>query len=241
MDAINQRHRLGDHLHTNGFAFLEGAAFDPMLPPEAIAPTAWNSFAASWDGMPIDTYMADGGRYRRRRFATFTATPGDIIRRAPHQPHYQTRDYNTLNGGIERWFEPIDPAIANGPSFQGLLEFTRSLFEQHAGTAPWHIEAHQFRIETGPHGAGQPTPEGMHRDGVDFVLVLMVQRTNIEQGTTTIHDLNGTTLGNFTLTHPRDAALVDDRRVFHGVTPVIPINPTTQAHRDVLVLTYRKV
>ena len=30
------------------------------------------------------------------------------IARGAHQPHYQTLDYNTLNGGIERWFEPID-------------------------------------------------------------------------------------------------------------------------------------
>ena len=27
--------------------------------------------------------------------------------RKPHQPHYQSRDYNPLNGGIERWFEPV--------------------------------------------------------------------------------------------------------------------------------------
>jgi hypothetical protein len=241
MDAISKRHHLAGRLQAEGFAFLDGETLDAMLPREAIAPAAWDDFAASWNLMPVDTYMADGGRYRRRRFGAFTARPGGMIERAPHQPHYQARDYNNLNGGIERWFEPIDPAIANGPSFQALLGFTRSLFEDQAGMVTWHIEAHQFRIETGPDGAGMPTPEGMHRDGVDFVLVLMVRRTNIEQGTTTIHDLNGTTLGSFTLTHPRDAALVDDRRVFHGVTPVIPLNPNHPAHRDVLVLTYRKV
>jgi hypothetical protein len=38
-----------------------------------------------------------------------------------------------------------------------------------------------------PDEPGQPTPEGVHRDGVDYVLVLMVRRTNIAQGTTTIH------------------------------------------------------
>ena len=81
----------------------------------------------------------------------------------------------------------------------------------------------------------------MHRDGVDFVFVLMVRRENIKQGTTTIHDLAGNDLGSFTLTRPRDSALVDDRRVFHGVTPVVPIDPARPAFRDVLVLTYRRV
>ena len=40
-----------------------------------------------------------------------------------------------------------------------------------------------------PGEAGQPTPEGMHRDGVDWVLVLMVRRENIKSGETTIYDL----------------------------------------------------
>ncbi|HEX7390520.1 MAG TPA: 2OG-Fe dioxygenase family protein [Acidiphilium sp.] len=240
MDAVTQRHGVAHLLAGSGFAFLDGVALDAMLPAEAIAPAAWDEFAASWDGMPIDTYMADGGRYRRRRFGVFTAVPGHAIRRAPHQPHYQTRDYNTLNGGVERWFDPIAPEIADGLTFQALLGFTRSLFEERAGNVAWHIEAHQFRIEAGPSAAGLPTPEGMHRDGVDYVLVLMVHRSNIEQGTTTIHDLKGKELGSFTLTHPRDSALVDDRMVFHGVTPVEPVDPTQPAFRDVLVLTYRR-
>lgn len=241
MNPVITRHDLGLHLADDGFAFLGGGALDAMLPDDAVADAAWDAFAASWDGMPIDEYMADGGRYRRRRFGVFSAVPQQMIRRAEHQPHFQTRDYNTLNGGIERWFEPIDNEVATGLTFQALLGFTRSLFEERTGSVAWHIEAHQFRIETGPEAAGQPTPEGMHRDGVDFVLVLLVHRSNIEQGTTTIHGLDGRLLGSFTLTGKRDAALVDDRRVFHGVTPVVPVAPGQPAFRDVLVLTYRRV
>jgi hypothetical protein len=46
-------------------------------------------------------------------------------------------------------------------------------------------------------------------------------------------------LGSFTLTQPFDAALVDDARVFHGVTAVMPVDATQPAHRDVLVATFR--
>ena len=96
----------------------------------------------------------------------------------------------------------------------------------------------QFRIEAPLGGEGLPTPEGMHRDGVDFVLVLLVNRANIASGTTSIHAPDGRELGRFTLTFPLDAALVDDARVAHGVTPVKAIDAASPAYRDVLVVTF---
>jgi hypothetical protein len=80
----------------------------------------------------------------------------------------------------------------------------------------------------------------MHRDGVDYVLVLLIGRRNIASGMTTVHDLSGKDLGHFTLTDPFDAALVDDARVMHGVTPVQPLDPAEPGYRDVLVVTFRR-
>jgi hypothetical protein len=34
--------------------------------------------------------------------------------------------------------------------------------------------------------------------------------------------------------------LVDDSRVYHGVTPVTPLDPARPAYRDVLVVTFRR-
>ena len=200
----------------------------------------WASFAASWDDLGLDTYMADGGRYRKRRHAAFGAHADEPVHRKPEQPHYQSRDYNPLNGGIARWFDPVLPAIATGASMTAILDTCRAVFERLSPIRAWHIEVHQFRIEARSGESGQPTPEGMHRDGVDYVLVLLVNRRNIASGTTTVHDLDKRTLGSFTLTDPLDAALVDDARCYHGVTPVEPENPTQPAYRDVLVVTFRK-
>jgi hypothetical protein len=99
---------------------------------------------------------------------------------------------------------------------------------------------HQFRIEARPDVEGQPTPEGLHRDGVDWVLVLLVRRENVERGETNITDLQRALVSSFTLTDPMDAALVDDSRVFHGVTAIRPIDPSRPAFRDVLVVTFRR-
>ena len=224
----------------DGFVFLGGATMRALL--EKMGPLSdWERFAASWDDMPVDTYMADGGRYRRRRHAVYVASADGAILRQPHQPHYQSRDYNVLHGGIERWFAPIEPAVGDGASLLTILAFCRGLFGRLApGIRAWHVELHQFRIEARPGEAGHPTPEGMHRDGVDYVLVLLIGRRNIRRGTTTIHGLDGRRLGSFTLATPFDAALVHDARVYHGVTPVEPVDPALPAYRDVLVVTFRR-
>ncbi|HXZ00540.1 MAG TPA: 2OG-Fe dioxygenase family protein [Stellaceae bacterium] len=231
---------LDRRLARDAYAFLAGAQMRPLL--EAAGPLSdWQRFAASWNDMPVDAYMADGGRYRRRRHAVFEALPGAAILRAPHQPHYQSREYNPLHGGIERWFKPTAQDIGAGASVTAILGFCRALFERlEPAVRAWHIETHQFRIEARPGEPGKPTPEGLHRDGVDYVLVLLIRRQNIRRGTTTIHALDRRLLGSFTLADPFDAALVHDARVYHGVTPVEPIDPAAPAYRDVLVVTFRR-
>jgi hypothetical protein len=222
----------------DGCAFVRAGEMRELLTPCGQL-TDWEAFANSWNTLELDQYMADGGRYRRRRHAVFAAAAGVEIQRQKHQPHYQSREYNPLHGDVERWFEPIAPAIAEGPSMQTVLRFCRTLFDRLSGMPrSWRIEVHQFRIEARSGEAGRPTPEGLHRDGVDYVLVLLVNRCNISSGVTSIHSLHGERLGAFTLTHPLDAALVHDTRVAHGVTPVEAIDPSLPAHRDVLVVTF---
>jgi hypothetical protein len=102
------------------------------------------------------------------------------------------------------------------------------------------VELHQFRIEAGDGEAGLPTPEGAHRDGVDWVIVMLVDRHNVASGVTDIFANDGARLGAFTLERPRDAVFLDDHRVLHGVTAIHPLEPGAPARRDVLVATFRR-
>ncbi len=228
-------------LARSGYCFVPATPMRQLLQSEGLRD--WEGFAASWNDLGLDTYMADGGRYRRRRHAAFAVGAAGIERK-PHQPHYQSRDYNPLNGGLERWFQPITTVIGEHPALRAVLQLGRRWFD--ALTPPatrpaaWHVEVHQFRVEARAGKPGLPTPEGMHRDGVDWVLVLLVGRHNVASGATTILDLARRPLGQFVLAAPLDAALVDDSRVFHGVTPIEPIDPAQPGFRDVLVVTFRR-
>lgn len=233
--------QLAAQVRQAGFCFAPGHFMRRLLTAaDSTALSDWKQFVASWNDMPLDHYMNDGGRYRRRRYATLSATdvPGSV-RLEAHQPHYQSRDYNRLNGGVAREFAPIDAEIVHGRTIQTILGFCQQLFTALQPTPVWHVELHQFRIEASADQCGNPTPEGVHRDGVDFVLVMMVQRCNVSSGTTTMCDLTLQSLDSFTLTEPLDAAIVNDHRCMHGVTPVTQIDASQVAYRDVLVVTFR--
>lgn len=224
-------------LTDSGFVRLDAPQTFQLLNDEAKA--GWDSFARSWDDLGKDLYMADGGRYRRRRYAAFHYGDRQFARR-PHQPHYQSRDYNPLNGDVQRWFEPVLPATADHPVTQAIFETCLAVISA-ANAAPnptWNIEFHQFRIETTPDHVGRPTPEGLHRDGVDWVFVMLVCRENVRDGITEIGAPDGSRLGSFLLKDPGDAVLLDDRRILHGVTEIHAVDPARPAYRDVLVVTF---
>lgn len=225
-----------------GFVAIAAREFRAIVGEESLAD--WAAFRDSWNHLETDMHMADGGRFRRRRFASFLATPGALTRE-PHGPHFQSRDYNALNGGVDRWFEPVTEAIARHPVTVRLIGLCVDVFTKARGEsrslAPWKIEMHQFRIEPAENAPGKPTPEGMHRDGVDWVFVALVARSNVAGGVTHVGDASGRPLGSFTLLEPLDAVFLDDTRVRHGVTPIEVLTPGRAAHRDALVLTFRTV
>jgi hypothetical protein len=198
-------------------------------------------FQESWNDLPCDEYMADGGRYRSRRHATLRALPSShIVYVETHRPHYQSLVYNHLNGNVARHFEPIRPQILGSVTMMAILRLCCDIFGRLSPYSHWHIEIHQFRIDAKPNVEGKPTPEGMHRDGVDFVFMMMVKRTNVINGCTHIYDLDKKRINFFTLTDMFDTAIVNDQQVLHDVTPVIQSDIDRAASRDVLVVTFRK-
>lgn len=196
-----------------------------------------DALAPFWDRLAPDRHLRDGGRYRRRRHASFVAD-GERVTQVPHRAHWQPLEYNALHGGIERWFEPVEPAMSALPAWNALLRAFGARASALRGAQPWFVEAHPFRIDT-TGGIGRPTPEGAHRDGVDLVVVILVARIDIKGGETRVFDADGPAGVRFTLAEPWSALLLDDARVIHETTPIQPLEPGRPGHRDTLVLTYR--
>jgi len=194
------------------------------------------ALAPHWDDLPPDQHLKDGGRYRRRRHSCWRVE-GPDTELVPHRAHWQSLDYNALHGGIQRWFQPIDPAMAAAPAWLALLQRLAAAAGTLRGPQPWFVEAHPFRIDT-TDGIGRPTPEGAHRDGVDLVAVMLLGRQHIKGGESRVFEAQGPSGLRFTLTEPGSLLLMDDARVIHETTPIQP-DGAPVGHRDTLVLTLR--
>lgn len=224
--------QLDGALRDRGHAVLGAAGLRTLLPATG---DELDALRPSWADLPPDEHMRDGGRYRRRRHACFVVE-GDVVRQVPHRAHWQPLEYNALHGGLERWFAPMSDAVIAQPVWPRLLAALSAHCSTLKGAQPWYVEAHQFRIDT-TDGIGRPTPEGAHRDGVDFVAVLLVGREGIKGGETRVFEAEGPRGLRFTMTEPWTTLLLDDARVIHESTPIQPLAPS--GHRDTLVLTFR--
>lgn len=189
----------------------------------------------SWHHLSPDQYLKDGGKYRRRRHASLTIRHADVDV-VTQRAHWQPTTYNALHGGMHRWFDPITTDVLSSGFFQGLLTWLAKIASRIDGDRLWYSEAHQFRIDT-TDGIGRPTPEGAHRDGVDWVALCLISRRNVTGGETHVFEVDTPNGQRFTMSEPWSLLILDDRRVIHETTPIQPDGD--DGWRDTLVITLR--
>ncbi|MYM34001.1 hypothetical protein GTP38_06570 [Duganella sp. FT94W] len=220
-------------LRQQGYALLQP---DDVATLAGLPLATLDALIPSWDTLALDNYLKDGGRYRRRRHACFVQQDRALTP-TPHRAHWQPLEYNALHGGMHRLFEPVLPQTVAQPAWPALITAIGRLCSAARDTAaPWYVEAHQFRIDTAD-GIGRPTPEGAHRDGVDFVAVILIARDGVKGGETRVFEADGPNGKRFTMTAPWTLLLLDDAAVIHESTPIQPLG--WHGHRDTLVLTWR--
>jgi hypothetical protein len=224
--------QLNAALHTQGFAVLSAESVRALA---GISVHDLQALQPSWNDLPPDQYLKDGGRYRRRRHASFEVT-ADELRAMPHRAHWQPLSYNALHGGMQRWFAPMTADVVEPAAWSALLRWLAGVATALQGDQTWYTEAHQFRIDT-TDGIGRPTPEGAHRDGVNWVAVFLIDRQGIKGGETRVFDMDSPRGQRFTLTEPWSLLLLDDTRVIHETTPIQP--EQDGGWRDTLVITLR--
>src|SRR5690606_41312296 len=120
---------------------------------------------STWDDLPADPHLRDGGHYRFRRHSCYVLDNAQPqLTQAPHRAHWQPVTYNALHGGFERWFEPIDAEVSQHPAWRHLLTLLGQQFNTAKPAAQRVIGAHQVRADPAG-GLGRPPPGRAARRG----------------------------------------------------------------------------
>ena len=215
----------------HGFVFLPGEAW--TLSPQM--QRAWEHLRDDWHHLELDRYLKDGATFRRRRYGRYYWSPvEDALLPLPNEAYFQPQDENNYAGGIVREFAPLRAESVHNPFLAELVRLTFGCLPlpiEKQGKI-WEVRVHQIRIVASAHEMGEPTPEGIHQDGTDFLTLHLVRRDNVTGAESTIYDLDRRPIYSVTLREPLDSFIIEDPRVMHGVTPIHPVDPGSPGNRD---------
>jgi hypothetical protein len=208
-------------LNEQGFAIIDL----PTIPQEILD---------SYDNCPHDPYMGNLTRYKR--FSQYRMAWGDgsgwKFERLPHRDYTAFKKFNPVGGGIRRTYEPLEvdftPLINHGAEFIGLDT-----------SEDWQINVHQNRTIATPEKPGQLTPEGVHHDGHEYVMIAVLRRNSVDGGETRLWNPGEDTPFWRGVLDPGQAVLIDDRKIAHDVSDVLPENGQP-GHRDILITAFSR-
>lgn len=198
----------------------------------------YEQLRAAYADLPVDEYLPNGGKYRFRRFGRYHyQRDGDHLQRLPHTDYFQDQAINSVTGGIVRKFAPLTDALFENRFLQAMIRFNLAHFPDES-ISNWEIDVHLIRVIASATFSGEPTPEGVHQDGAEWVTVHLMELENANGGEVTIYDLAKMPIERFRLTQVMDSYLLRDPAVWHSANPIQPIDPSQIGIRSILTFDY---
>jgi len=208
------------------------------LSPQAFTivdlPAAGKDVLDSYDNLPVDVYMGHGTRYKK--FSQYRLrTVGDddwSFERLPHRDYVAFQKFNLVAGGIKREYLPIDVDFT--PFLRaGLHELGLDRGEE------WQMNLHQNRSRATEDTSAPLTPEGVHHDGHEYVMIGVLNRVNVGGGLTRLWLPEADEPFWTGTLEPGQAVLLDDRAIAHDVTDVTAV-AGEPGHRDIFIAAFSR-
>lgn len=129
------------------------------------------------------------GRYRLRRYSVVELQTSHLdgrdeitVHPLRHRSFNQSEEYNKHQGGVSRSFEEIESLTLQSEAIREICSAFKRAFDLPDGQ---EVEIHQLRVITleEEFKDGTPVaPEGVHRDGFDYIAMVGINRFNIKGG-----------------------------------------------------------
>lgn len=206
----------------DGFAIVE-------IPPVS------QEILDSYENCPLDEHMGNQTRYKRfsQYRLSFDTDDGWQFEQLPHRDYTAFKQFNKVGGGFRRSYLPIE-ADLTGCIKTGMAGLPIDTSED------WQINVHQNRSYATLEKPGLLTPEGVHQDGHEFVMIAVLRRHSVAGGETRLWWTKDAPEPFWTgVLQPGQAVLLDDRAVWHDVTDVLPENGQP-GFRDIVIVAFSR-
>ena len=193
-----------------------------------------SELASSFDNLPLDEYTPTGNRFRRLgNFKTnldwghtnYVQVSSDIT---------QPADVNSYLGDVVREYAPIEQSTLESSTFRRMVLHMQR-------TTGWmgDFSLHQIRISAFDGLTAEPAPEGIHRDGYEFIMPYMVGFDNVKGGEAQIFTNEKKILVNMKPV-ANSYLMFKDREIMHFGAPVKQREMSRPAHWDAFVFACNK-
>ncbi len=244
-------------------AFVKGEHLIEILSAFGSTPESVAEFRKVSEGLPPDPTL-DFRKARNGRFC-LDAGAGKAYR-TEFQPFVLTaeEDFVRHDSGKLRRFAEINDQTQHNPTFQALLVFKHLVVNDieivhrpglDYDSERWICTAFHTRTTTDDEHTGEPALEGVHSDGVDHTMTVLLGAENMtdDSAVTRIHDMrerNATqwydidpelAIGQWQHRDFLDTILIVDHERKHSVSTIMRKDQSRSAQRDMLVLFTRKL
>ena len=198
-------------------------------------------FMRSFNDLPPDKYIPNNPVTRSRKYANIKINVTDnyeyVLKYNGNNIFRQEVDDNR---GVKRQFELIDPYHINQAwilnfmtQISALSVLNNNYYKDDTRIREIDVHLHQVRQTTYPEISSHNSPEGIHRDGCDYIVsALVIMRNNITGGESIIYDKNKKTKYRAIL-DDQEGIYQEDTEQWHYVTPIQRIGDGL-GFRDVL-------
>jgi len=197
----------------------------------------------SYNDLPPDNYVpiTYHGVTRSRKYANLTI---DVTNNYEYSVYHTKNDIFTQNvddsRGTERQFELMDFHLVNQPwilqfitQISALSVLNHNYYKGHKLIKEVDIHLHQVRQTTYEGADAHNSPEGIHRDGADYIVsALVIHRNNITGGESIIYDKHKM-MTYKTILDDKEGIYQEDTKQWHYVTP-IDLDKPGIGFRDIL-------
>lgn len=184
----------------------------------------FNALRLGYNNLPIDHNFPNGNTNiptRCRRYANFDVhlKPNDLLTIQQNQSYLFQQEVKDFRKKT-RVFQPMETTFLNYYFADLITNLTELVCVREPLMKRCNISVHQVRLISYPECNSDNAPEGMHQDGVDYIVsALVLNKHNIQDDESIIYDQDKQEIFRKSLAEG-EFIFQEDRNLWHDITPI---------------------